>query len=1066
MPVVQLLGTPAIFLDEKQVKTSRVKTSALLYYLAYQSDWVSRDDLVYLFWPDTDENKARANLRQLLRSLKKLPYLEQLQITPKQICWRVATDVLELQQCLEQQETSRLVELYQGHLLENFRADSIPEFSSWLAIERQSLFAKFHDTVSKCAIEFEANGRYDKAIQLLEHLHSLEPYDEAIFRRYLKILGQSGNAAQAQQVFKVFQTKLQLELSLEPDPATLDLLQHLQSMTNQGSLRNPKKGPLALPVPATPFIGREIDLAIASQKLSDPGCRLLTLVAPGGMGKTRLAIELGKKLAPSFADGTYFIALESVPLADLIAPVIAETLDLPLSGQKSPKQEVCDYLANKELLLILDNLEHLTYDLKLIPELLALAPNLKLLCTSREILNLQAEWLYDLQGLKVPEDDLDLEVTEVDAVKLFLQRAEKFNGSFAPTERALISAANICRKLGGMPLALELAASWLRLLSLEDIEQELNDSMALLKTSVSDMPKRHLDITSVFEASWSRLNSHEQASLRKLSVFESGFTREAAWEVTRTGLPLLLLLINKSFIRMDASKRFNAHPLIWHFLRQKAKEHKEEQLVAKEMHAIYFLNFAEDRKGFHERSNVQEIRTELNLELANIRHAWEFATAFLREDLLALGNLTLFQHFLMQARYEEGADFFKQASESLKSNSLTHARVLHNHATLLSFSGEPGIAKPLLEHSLALIRKHNATWAIGQTLLGLALTYSKLDYLTNQEQAKLFREAASYFHAADDEMLQGRAQIHQAEYSISAHERESLFKEALEMLRKQSGYHELIHALLSYANHLLFTHGDFKQASIFAEEGVTIERKRGVVFNLAIRLTDLGTIYRYGGAYEKAHNCFLEVLSLGNQVATSRLSYAHQQLAVISLLAGNLEDAKRQLDEAVIMKNGENTMFLALSYNVAGLLAMKQGDGRNARENSENAYHYFSSIKGLKLENAWHKELVVANYADSLLVNHSLVDAKKYLHEALVLTLEWGFQTALLHLLPSFAKLRLLQQNPEEARSLVSICLNNPAAMAETREKAKVLFLTLPEALQEVNTTPLSLDQVAQSLLI
>ena len=298
-----------------------------------------------------------------------------------------------------------------------------------------------------------------------------------------------------------------------------------------------------LPAPATRLVGREAELAALAQLLDDPTCRLLSLVGPGGIGKTRLAIEAACDLWQRFADGVFFASLAGTSSSEFMVPAIAQAVALNFAGPADPRVQLANYLRNKQVLLLLDNLEHLLEGVDLLVEMLEETPGVKLLVTSRERLELQAEWVFEVQGLPVPAEDEVERLEKYSAVQLFLQRTRQAQVAFELSTEDRAHVARICRLVEGMPLAIELAAAWVPVLSCAEIADEIARSIDFLTTTMRDVPERQRSIRAVFDHSWHLLSEEEQQVLRPMSIFRGGFTRQAAEAVAGAGLPLLSALL-------------------------------------------------------------------------------------------------------------------------------------------------------------------------------------------------------------------------------------------------------------------------------------------------------------------------------------------------------------------------------------------------------------------------------------------------------------------------------------------------------------------------------------------
>jgi predicted ATPase len=377
-----------------------------------------------------------------------------------------------------------------------------------------------------------------------------------------------------------------------------------------------------LPIFPTPFIGRHPEVDKLSQILGDPHCRLLTLVGPGGIGKTRLAIETAMQFQAGFADGTFFIPLAPIQGARFVVPVMAESLGFVFRNEPpvEPRSQLLHYLSEKQALLLVDNLEHLLNDplvTDLFAGLLSASPESKLLVTSREALNIQGEWVFEVQGLPIPEN-AEVEGT---SVELFLQRARRAHVDFDATMDDYPAIVRICRLVNGMPLGIELAAAWVRTLSCEEIAQEIERGLDFLSAPARDLPTRHRSMRAVFDHSWKLLSVEEQETLMRLSLFQGGFSREAAWQVAGTDLSMLSTLVTKSLVRRSPAGRYDLHELVRQYAKENLAEHSRIQKDALARHGRYYL-IVLSQKDVHLRSSIQrQALAELLADIDNLRNA-------------------------------------------------------------------------------------------------------------------------------------------------------------------------------------------------------------------------------------------------------------------------------------------------------------------------------------------------------------------------------------------------------------------------------------------------------------
>jgi predicted ATPase/DNA-binding XRE family transcriptional regulator len=413
-----------------------------------------------------------------------------------------------------------------------------------------------------------------------------------------------------------------------------------------------------LPILPTPFIGRQREVDELTRLLRDPQCRLLTLVGPGGVGKTRLAIETASRMQASFADGVYFISLASVNSIRFIAPMIADSVGFAFQSTAmiEPREQLFNHLKEKQILLLADNLEHLLTEpgVELFSELLTAAPKVKLLVTSRESLELQGEWTFEVQGLPVPEKGYAEESTQNTSVELFVQRARRAHVGFNATAENYPAIIRICQLVNGMPLGIELAAAWVRTLSCDEIAKEIERGMDFLSVSTRDLPARHRSIRAVFDHSWKLLTEEEQKILLQLSVFRGGFQREAAEQVAGATLPALSALMTKSLVRRSGDNRYDLHELIRQFAVEQLLNHPEEHITPHARHGSYFLTqFA--RADARLRSSAQrETLAELTADMDNFRVAWDWAVAHGEFELIEQTLRAFAMLYDTRGWYQEG----------------------------------------------------------------------------------------------------------------------------------------------------------------------------------------------------------------------------------------------------------------------------------------------------------------------------------------------------------------------------------------------------------------------------
>jgi len=490
---------------------------------------------------------------------------------------------------------------------------------------------------------------------------------------------------------------------------------------------------ISLPVLPTPLIGRQRELDELTQLLRDPQCRLLTLVGPGGIGKTRLAIETASRVQDDFADGVYFVPLTSVNSTRLIVPVIADAIGFAFQGANpiDPKSQLIGYLKGKQILLLIDNLEHLLADpaIELLTDLFANSSQLKLLATSRESLGLQGEWVFEVKGLPIPERGREKESVQNTSMELFLQRARRAHVGFDVIVEDYPAILRICQLVDGMPLGIELAAAWVRTLSYDEIAKEIERGMDFLSVSTRDVPARHRSMRAVFDHSWKLLTEEEQVVLLQLSVFRGGFQREAAEQVAGAKLSALSALVTKSLVQRSGDHRYVLHELIRQFAAEQFANRPEERVATYVRHGSYYLTYF-SRADARLRSSAQrETLTELTAEMDNFRMAWEWAISSGEFALVIEAMRTLTMLYDSRGWFQEGIDTLDRATATLETNyggsplertaQVALGQILATRSMFVSRLGHYEQARAGLERSLEILRPLNELHVLVEPIYAL-----------------------------------------------------------------------------------------------------------------------------------------------------------------------------------------------------------------------------------------------------------------------------------------------------------------------------------------------------------
>jgi predicted ATPase len=454
-----------------------------------------------------------------------------------------------------------------------------------------------------------------------------------------------------------------------------------------------------LPAQPTPFVGREAELTELARLLANPDVRLLTILGAGGMGKTRLALEAGAAQLGNFEHGVYFVSLAPLQSAQAIVPTTAEALGFSFYEGREPRQQLVDYLREKNKLLIMDNFEHLLAGpqpgrgdgVGLVTDLLQMAPEVKVLSTSRARLNVQGEYLFPLAGMDFPEPlpAAEAETPELEgradysATRLFVQSARRVRPGFEPAAADLKYVAHICRLVQGMPLGILLAAAWVDMLTPEEIAAEIQRSLDFLETDLRDVPARQRSIRAAFDHSWRLLEAREREVFQGLSVFPGGFTREAALEVAGASLRDLVSLTNKSLVHPSYPGRYELHELLRQYGAERLDLVAEHGEAVRDRHCTYYFLALERWAGELKGARQREALEEMDLEIENARAAWTWAVAHGQVGRLGQGVEGIWLYHSQRLRLQEGEAAFQAAVDALEATDSLEAQRLRAKCLLL-----------------------------------------------------------------------------------------------------------------------------------------------------------------------------------------------------------------------------------------------------------------------------------------------------------------------------------------------------------------------------------------------
>ena len=887
------------------------KGRALLVYLLVEADRPHRREaLAALLWPDQTDMVARQNLRQALYNLRQTlstagadhsarhkgddpgthsgPLLvtrQTVQLNPASDTW---CDVALFKQLLAACKThsrqrsghsdrciacierfQQATALYRGDFLQGFLVSDSRAFEEWLLLERETHHRQMMQILERLADYYEEVGEHERSLHFALWQLKLEPWREEAHRQAMRLLSRTGQRSAALAQYEACRHALAAELGLEPARETTALYERIRDADTEHPLERPLVGTAVLPIAATPLIGREAEVTAVVEQLRRDDVRLLTVTGPGGTGKTRIATQAAADLHAHFADGAYFVNLAPLTDPGLVAAAIATALGIKEQPGQTALDSIVAHLQGKQALLLLDNFEQVAEAAPLIGQLVRATSGVKVLVTSRVALRLRGMHEFPVPPMALP-DRTRLPVlerlSEYEGIRLFVERAAALQPGFQITADNAAAIVEICHRLDGLPLAIELAAARIKVLPPQAMLTRLQSRLELVASRDRDVPTRQQTLRNTIDWSYNLLDDAEQALFRRIGVFQGGRTLGAiqavcaAPDLDRDLLDGVEALVSKSLLQRmeghDDEPRFWVLETIHEYAREKLRESGEEADL-RSRHARYFLGLAEEAAPHLRQQDQARWLARMDDENDNLRAVFRWAREYgeAGDDEAAETGLRL---ALALERFWEVRVYLREGLEQTagvlaigRPGGALRARALKVAAALADVCGDYAKAHALLDESMQIWRALGDKKSLVETLHALGtVLYSQRDI----EQARFYFE-------------------------------ESLCIEQEVSNRKTS---------LQSLGVMFYEQGDFASAGALIEEALAIEREVGDTRRVALALANLGLVAYEQGDYALALARQRESLAIRQALgAKLGIAWSLEGLAMLYLGLGSAETAAR-----------------------------------------------------------------------------------------------------------------------------------------------------------------------------
>ncbi|MFZ1757102.1 MAG: NB-ARC domain-containing protein, partial [Caldilineaceae bacterium] len=816
-----------------------------------------------------------------------------------------------------------------------------------------------------------------------------------------------------------------------------------------------------LPVSLTPLFGRTQEETELTDLLTRPDGRLVTVTGPGGMGKSRLALAVGSALLARFPDGVFWVALAPLQQDEEMVTAIAEAVDFPFQRDKrSPQQQLLDYLARKEMFLLLDNCEHLLDGMSLVGEVLAAAPHVKILATSRERLHLSGETVYGLAGIDYGEAN----DSPSDAVQLFLHSVGLVRPGYRPEREELVQAARICRTVQGMPLAILLAATWAEVLAPGEIYAQIVRSLDFLEADLRDLPERQRSLRAVFDHSWARLSAAERSVFARLTLFQGGFTWEAAQTVAQASLRGLMGLVQKSLLSRSPAGRFEMHELLRQYGAEKLRGMAGEEEAVRARHATFYLDWLRDLAMAIYSARQLAVMGELKADWENIRLAWASARGRGEAELLAGAARTLAYYCEWYGLYHEGVALFRRGLEGLAGDETAtggaaRIQLLLQQARFERLLGRSARCAELIDSTENLLGQLQTTDVDIRPLLA-GLLRERAELLSNSDKLSAMntaRRSLALYETIDDDgamaailHVMGVIAFHSGKKTESI----PLLEASLDISRQLGSHWEISYTLRVMGFSVYSATGNRDLAESYIREGCEVALQIGHRAGAVQAERDLGGIEQIRGNYAAAEAIHTRCRQAYEEFGDKYRSVETGMLELLFMTQQAKYTEARSFGQ-IVLAAARETGQKEIEGNVLNLLsgvAHAEGRYEDAYSRGMEAAAVFVAAGGSRVPGIEYASLAI-----TALALDRADEARTHIIHALELGLKGGSLTALRVMVGEAVLLKAYTGELLRAIELHELVMSHPQ-MANDRQHADVVRRPLLERIAH-----LSADEIAQA---